>query len=114
MKPKWETTAPFEPELTEEERREARFLARVATEPSVNAGRVIAEFGPQLTNLTLNALVENLAQSIKRVHANDMRSSEAMLFTQAVALQSIFAEMAQRAARRGVGLRRSNDACEWH
>jgi hypothetical protein len=101
MKPKWETTAPLEPELTEERQREARFLARVATEPSVNAGRVIAEFGPRFTNLTLNALVERLSQSIKCVEANDMRPSEAMLFTQAVALQSIFSEMAQRAAQRG-------------
>jgi len=99
MKPKWETTAPCEAEMTEDEKKEARFLARVATDPSVNAGQVIEAFGPQFTSLGLNAVVECLSQSIRRVEANDMRPSEAMLFAQAVALQSIFTGMAQLASR---------------
>jgi hypothetical protein len=111
MKRKWETTAPFEPGLTEDEQKESRFLARVATEPSVAAGLVIAAFGPQFNNLGLNALVECLSQSVKRVEANDMRPSEAMLFTQAIALQSIFAEMAQRASRNGGGCSDDAERC---
>jgi hypothetical protein len=98
MKPKWETTAPVEPEPTEDEKKEARFLAKVATSPSANAAQVLAAFGTQFTNLTLNGLVERLSESIKGVWANDMRLSEAMLYAQAVALQSIFSNLAQRAA----------------
>ena len=72
VKHKWDTTAPFEPDLNEDEQKTARFLARVATEPSVSAAQVIAAFGPQFTELNLNALVERVSQGIKRVDADDM------------------------------------------
>jgi hypothetical protein len=98
MKRKWETTAPFEPELTEEEEKAALFLARLAIEPTVNAAMVIGGFDQHLGNLQTNALVRRLSQSVNLVGANDMRQCEAMLVGQALALQAIFTNMAQRAS----------------
>jgi hypothetical protein len=99
MKRKWETTAPYEPDLTDEEEKRALFLARLAAEPNVNAALVIAEFGRPLGDLQVNALVRRLSHSAKLVGANDMRQCEAMLCAQALALQAIFTNLAQSAAR---------------
>jgi len=99
MKRKPETTAPFEPEPTEEEKKTALFLARLATEPSVNAALVIAAFGHPLGDLQLNALVRRLTDGAKFVAANDLSKCEAMLYAQAHALQVIFMSLGQSAAR---------------
>ena len=51
----------------------------------------------QLAGLSLDEAVFVLKDRAKAVHKGDLKQAEAMLISQAVALESIFAEMARRA-----------------
>ena len=84
---------------TESERKRAIFLAEVATHPSFNAAAVIAEFGGASGELELKALTLRLSDSVDAVWANDMRGPEAMLYSEAHALQAIFVDLSRRATK---------------
>ena len=74
-------------------------LARMALRPSVNAAAVMVSYGKPLgiNQDDVGALMDRLADDVKDVWAGDMKRTEAMLFGQAHALQSMFMELARRA-----------------
>ena len=92
-------TAPAGALATESERKKATFLAEVATHPSLNAAMVIAGFGGSSGELELKALTLRLSDSVNAVLANDMRGPEAMLYSEAHALQAIFVDLSRRATK---------------
>lgn len=72
--------------------------AQVALRPSANAAGVIQAFGASpFGELDFGALTSELIKSIDQVNDNDMSRCEAMLFSQANALQSIFVNLSRRA-----------------
>ena len=79
--------------------KKATFLAEVATHPSLNAAMVIAGFGGSSGELELKALTLRLSDSVNAVLANDMRGPEAMLYSEAHALQAIFVDLSRRATK---------------
>jgi hypothetical protein len=98
------TTAavPAEPKLTREEllapaKVELRQRAEFASHPLTNAAGVIQEYAKTpFREQDLHELVLRLKSSIADVNTGDMKECEAMLMGQAVALQSIFTNMARR------------------
>lgn len=52
----------------------------------------------QMAGLSLNEAVFVLKDRAKAIHKGDLKQAETMLISQAVALESIFAEMARRAS----------------
>lgn len=79
------------------ERSEA--LAKLALRPSVNAAAVVTQYGKSLGvgEDDIGALMGQLSDDVEKVWAGDMRRAEAMLFSQAHALQAIFMSLARRA-----------------
>jgi hypothetical protein len=65
--------------------------AKLAMDPSVNAALVIEKFGDHFGDQDLAALTLELSDS-----KNDLRGCEAMLYSQALALQAIFVNAAIR------------------
>jgi hypothetical protein len=65
--------------------------AKLAMDPSVNAALVIGKFGDHFGDQDLAALTLELSDS-----KNDLRGCEAMLYSQALALQAIFVNAAIR------------------
>jgi hypothetical protein len=79
------------------EKAKAFARAEMTIKSSDNAALVVRPFAKgSFGEQNLWALSEGLKDSIAQVHAGDMRQCEAMLMGQAVALQSIFTNMAQR------------------
>lgn len=78
----------------------AQAVAQLALRPSVNAALVMQEFakGP-LGEQDPGALVDEISDGIRKMHDGDMSVAEAMLLAQAQALQSMFMNLARRAAR---------------
>ncbi len=74
--------------------------ANMAMRPSVNAAAVMVSYGKPLgvEQRDIAALVNRLCEDVEDVWAGDMTRAEAMLFGQAHALQSMFMELARRAA----------------
>lgn len=85
------------PEPTDKAKAEA--LATFSLRPSVNAAAVIAAYGEPFGEQDLGALAESLAESVGEVNGGDMKRCEAMLLTQAHALQAIFMNLARRAVK---------------
>lgn len=84
------------PEKVENE----KTTVEVALHPCVNAAAILAEytnndFGQQ----DMVALTKTLAESMKPVLQGDMNACEAMLFSQATALQAIFMNLSLKAAK---------------
>jgi hypothetical protein len=77
----------------------ANAMAKMAMRPSVNAAVVMSEYTQPLGAQDVNALVHTLADSMEGMWAGDMKRSEAMLYGQAHALQSIFMNLARRATK---------------
>ena len=75
-------------------------LARVALAPAANAAIVIGAYASKTvgSELELTALAEGLRESVSKAKDGDLSTLEAMLISQATALQTIFCVMAQRAA----------------
>ena len=75
-------------------------FARTALRPSINGAVVVKAYqGNVLGNdVDLSELVQGLSDSCKRVNDGDLTTLEAMLVSQATALQTIFASLARRAA----------------
>ena len=74
--------------------------AKVALSPSVNAGAVVGQYGSMLfgkDNMDVNCLDKALKESTEAIHHGDMKAVEAMLYGQAVALQTMFTNLSMRA-----------------
>jgi hypothetical protein len=76
----------------------AEALANVALRPSVNAAAVMVRYTKPLGDVSIAALADSLSAGIDDMWTGDMKRAEAMLYGQAHALQSIFMNLAQRAA----------------
>ena len=74
--------------------------AKAALLPSLYAGAVIQQYGNALfgkDNLDIHALEKTVKESTEAIHNGDMKAVEAMLYGQAVALQTMFVNLARRA-----------------
>jgi len=71
--------------------------AKMALRPSVNAAWVINTYDPMFKNLNIGSLIDELGSSITEVIDGKMKKCEAMLLSQAYALQSIFTGLSQKA-----------------
>ena len=78
----------------------AQALSRAALRPSINGASVIQAYQGNLMGkeVDLDELVAGLADSCRRVKDGDLSTLEAMLISQATALQTMFASLARRAA----------------
>lgn len=78
----------------------AQDKARAAVIPSINAAIVIESFQGNLMgqDTDLNTLAEQLRDTFKEVQHGDLLHMEAMLISQATALQTIFTSLARRAS----------------
>ena len=74
-------------------------IAHAALRPSINAAMVMQSYQGNIGGIVvdINALVNGLADSCKAVNDGDLATMEAMLISQATALQTIFTSLAQRA-----------------
>lgn len=74
--------------------------ARLALKASVNGASVMQAYQANVTgkDVDLVCLVEGLADSCKEVKDGDLSTLEAMLLSQATALQTIFTSLARQAA----------------
>ena len=82
------------------EQSKAQALSHAALRPSVNCASVIEAYQGNLMGkeVDLGALTEGLTDSCKGVKDGDLSTLEAMLLSQATALQTMFASLARRAA----------------
>ena len=79
---------------------EARALADFSLRSSVNAAAVVGQYGKEtFGDLDMGALAASLSDGIKAVNNCDLQQVEGMLFGQAIALQTIFTNMARRAPK---------------
>ena len=76
----------------------AEAMARMAVRASINAAAVMVAYTKPLGEQDVGALAEVLQQDMRAVFTGDLHRAEAMLFGQAHALQSIFMNLARRAA----------------
>ena len=78
----------------------AQALSRAALRPSINGASVIQAFQGNVMgkDVELDELVQGLADSCRRVKDGDLAGLEAMLVSQATALQTMFTSLARRAA----------------
>jgi hypothetical protein len=86
-----------QPEMTASEKAESQAI--VALLPSANAAAVVVEYGKTFGEQDVSALIEQLRSKFDQVKSGDLGQCESMLVGQAVALQSIFVNLARRAAR---------------
>lgn len=76
----------------------AQTVGRVASDPAVNAGSVMQSFGNHLgEDVSLMSMIDAIQGTTRRVKAGDLTDLEAMLVSQAIALQTIFTNYARRA-----------------
>lgn len=76
--------------------------ARIALTPSLNAAAVLEVFGTWVGGdeaPDIGDLAASLSAGTRELWAGDMKRGEAMLFSQAHALQGIFVNLARRAAK---------------
>ena len=74
--------------------------AKVALSPSAHAGTVVVQYGSMLfgkDNMDVNCLERAVRESAEAVNNGDMKAVESMLYGQAVALQTMFTNLATRA-----------------
>ena len=75
----------------------AQTVGRIAPDPAVNAGSVMQSFGSHLgEDVDLMSMIGAIQLTTQHVKAGDLSDLEAMLVSQATALQSIFANLARR------------------
>ena len=74
-------------------------FARTALRPSINGASVMKAYQGNISgnDVDLSELVQGLSDSCKRVNDGDLSTLEAMLVSQATALQTIFTGLARRA-----------------
>lgn len=74
-------------------------LAQVAASPYLGAASTVIRFSQaDMGEVSLTDLVRVLKEQSAAINGGDLRNAEAMLSSQAVALNTVFAEMARRAA----------------
>jgi hypothetical protein len=78
-------------------RHEARGTAKLAIHSSANATLVIKDFGERFGDAA--ALALELSDGMNNIRKNDLSSCEAMLYSQAQALQAIFVDLSLRATK---------------
>lgn len=73
--------------------------ARMAVKPSMNGAAVIQAYQGNIMgkDVDINALIERLRDTFTEVKGGDLHTLEAMLISQATALQTIFTSLARRA-----------------
>ncbi len=74
--------------------------AKAVLSPSISASAVVEQYGNALfgkDNLDIHALEKTVKESTEAIHNGDMKAVEAMLYGQAVALQTMFVNLARRA-----------------
>lgn len=73
--------------------------ARMAVKPSMNGAAVIQAYQGNIMgkDADINALIERLRDTFTEVKGGDLHNLEAMLISQATALQTIFTSLARRA-----------------
>lgn len=76
---------------------DAKHMAEIATRPSVNSAAVMAVFSAPFGDLETPEVEKEIRQQIKAIKAGDMSNVEAMLYGQAIALQTIFVAESRRA-----------------
>ena len=82
---------------------EARALADFSLRSSVNAAAVVGQYGKEtFGDLDMGALAASLSDGIKAINNCDLQQVEGMLFGQAIALQTIFTNMARRAPKQNM------------
>jgi hypothetical protein len=81
------------------EQTSAQAIARTALRPSINGASVVKAYQGNLLgkDVDLAELVDGLSDSCRRVKDGDLSTLEAMLVSQATALQTIFTSLARRA-----------------
>ena len=81
------------------EQTSAQAIARTALRPSINGASVVKAYQGNLLgkDVDLAELVDGLSDSCRRVKNGDLSTLEAMLVSQATALQTIFTSLARRA-----------------
>ncbi|MGJ7493436.1 hypothetical protein ACSFA8_00040 [Variovorax sp. RT4R15] len=73
-------------------------VGRVAADPAVNAGSVMQAYGSHMGDeVNLMSMIGAIQATTQRVRAGDLSDLEAMLVSQATALQTIFTNLARRA-----------------
>jgi hypothetical protein len=79
---------------------EAQALSRAALRPAINGASVIEAYQGNLMgkDVDLGELVAGLSESCREVKDGNLFTLEAMLLSQATALQTMFASLARRAA----------------
>ncbi|VTU35474.1 hypothetical protein [Variovorax sp. RA8] len=76
----------------------AQTVGRIASDPAVNAGSVMQSFGNHLGDeVSLMSMIDVIQSTTQRVKDGDLSDLEAMLVSQATALQTIFTNLARRA-----------------
>jgi hypothetical protein len=85
-------------ETNPDELKQAVARAQTTLRPSANAAAVIAEFGKPFGEQDVTALMVQLTKGTEALKENNLHRCEAMLFTQAHTLQSIFMNLSRRAA----------------
>jgi hypothetical protein len=73
---------------------------RMAMQPSINAASVIEAYQGNVMgkDADINTMIDSLRDTFGEVKGGDLHTMEAMLISQATALQSIFTSLARRAA----------------
>ena len=74
-------------------------FAKMALWSSANAAAVMAEYSKPFGDQDISVLVTSLSDTMDDMWAGDLSRAEAMLYAQAHALQSIFMNLARRAAK---------------
>jgi hypothetical protein len=76
----------------------AQTVGRIAPDPAINAGSVMQSYGNYLgSEVNLMSMIGAIQCTTQRVKAGDLSDLEAMLVSQATALQTIFTNLARRA-----------------
>ena len=86
--------------VTKDKKDKKDLYAKAALSPSLHAGAVIEQYGSQLfgkDNIDINHMEEAVRESTEAIHHGDMKAVEAMLYGQAVALQTMFTNLSMRA-----------------
>lgn len=73
-------------------------IAAIAIQPSVNSAALIQDFSRDFGEVDLNAVIGELDRSVSLLKSGDCSQIEAILLSQAFALQSIFTGVAHRAS----------------
>jgi hypothetical protein len=78
----------------------AQSISQAALRPSINSASVIEAYQGNLMGkeVDFGGLVDGLRETFKEVKGGDLATIEAMLISQATALQTIFTSLARRAA----------------